>query len=382
MRASLRRTVAPISERWLGNTEDSKIVGTPLQTPNFDSATTMHGDLSKEPSSSANARWVSSLLLPDNERWNAELIRDLFDPMVVNRIMKTPVNREMEDGWYWRHELRGGYPVRSGYKLLSNPPQENNNFNSWGKLWKLDVAPNPEPFMEMCQGNFAGVWAATGFPINLTAPNFSRWLESVLAKANGETQKKIAVIIWFIWCERNALVWNNKSFNANNVLRQALNWLTDWFDLIKRKVMTKVRTESPQPTATLRCFVDVALFENADLAGFGVIAVNNEDLLSWPVLPSGPSLTVTGLRQGAPYYSVLTVDNTAQPHNTVDNTALRPLPPTAVSLPAAGHRSPDSPPSRCLLRVSSSRWSQVTGLTAQPLPAACLFPYCSPSAPR
>nr|GMD67842.1 hypothetical protein Iba_chr12dCG3430 [Ipomoea batatas] len=98
--------------------------------------------------------------------------------------------------------------------------------------------------------------------------------------------------------------------------------------------------------------------------------------------PSGPSLTVTGLRQGAPYYSVLTVDNTAQPHNTVDNTALRPLPPTAVSLPAAGHRSPDSPPSRCLLRVSSSRWSQVTGLTAQPLPAACLFPYCSPSAPR
>nr|GMD89679.1 hypothetical protein Iba_chr14dCG2360 [Ipomoea batatas] len=44
-------------------------------------------------------------------------------------------------------------------------------------------------------------------------------------------------------------------------------------------------------------------------------------------------------------------------------------------------RSPDSPPSRYLLRVSSSRWSQVTGLTAQPLPAACLFPYCSPSAP-
>nr|GMC49324.1 hypothetical protein Iba_chr01bCG6770 [Ipomoea batatas] len=59
--------------------------------------------------------------------------------------------------------------------------------------------------------------------------------------------------------------------------------------------------------------------------------------------PSGPSLTVTGLRQAAPYCSMLTVDN--------------------------------------LLRVSSSRWSQVTGLTAQPLPAACLFPYCSPSAP-
>nr|GMC78577.1 hypothetical protein L195_g052894 [Ipomoea batatas] len=59
--------------------------------------------------------------------------------------------------------------------------------------------------------------------------------------------------------------------------------------------------------------------------------------------PTSPSLTVTGLRQAAPYYSVLTVDN--------------------------------------LLRVSSSRWSQVTGLTAQPLPAACLFPYCSSSAP-
>nr|GLL44520.1 uncharacterized protein LOC109166487 [Ipomoea trifida] len=221
MRASLRRTVAPISERWLGNTEDSKTMGTPLQTPNFDSATTMHGDLSKEPSSSANARWVSSLLLPDYERWNVELIRDLFDPMDVNRIMKTPVNREMEDGWYWRHELRGGYPLRSGY----------------------------------------------------------RWLEPVLTKANGETQKKIAVIIWFIWCERNALVWNNKSFNANNVLCQALNWLTDWYDLIKRKVMTNVRTESPQPTAALRCFVDVLLFENVDLGGFGVIAINNEDFI-------------------------------------------------------------------------------------------------------
>nr|GMD78194.1 hypothetical retrotransposon [Ipomoea batatas] len=317
----------------VGNTEDSKTMGTPLQTPNFDSATTMHGDLSKEPSSSANARVSMDLdengitvvdtkrrrgndhdkkigseaqlenvqngdLVPEYQddaanvdghvddfvhqeqevpsqvpvdlprrsvreripstrysssqyvllteggqnmslmrklwrvskrdnglRWNVELIRDLFDPMDVNQIMKTPVNREMEDGWYWRHELRGDYPVRSGYRLLSNSPQENNNFNSWGKLWKLDVEP------------------------------------------------KIRNLLWR--CVKEIL----PSFNVNNVLRQALNWLTDWYDLIKRKVMTKVRTKSPQPTAALRCFVDAALFENVDLAGFGVIAVNNEDFI-------------------------------------------------------------------------------------------------------
>nr|GMC53055.1 Retrovirus-related Pol polyprotein from transposon TNT 1-94 [Ipomoea batatas] len=87
-----------------------------------------------------------------------------------------------------------------------------------------------------------------------------------------------------------------------------------------------------------------------------------------------PSLTLFGSAASAPYCS--------RSHGS-PSTAQRPQPHRHRSPPRRPlllsahrrqhrrqHRSAASAPYCC---ISSSRWSQVTGLTAQPLPAACLF---------
>nr|GMD29286.1 uncharacterized protein LOC109180209 [Ipomoea batatas] len=46
------------------------------------------------------------------------MLNDLFIPEDAVRILKTPVNREREDEWYWRYEFRGCYSVVSKIRNL------------------------------------------------------------------------------------------------------------------------------------------------------------------------------------------------------------------------------------------------------------------------
>lgn len=93
---------------------------------------------------------VSALLRPDGERWYEATLRNIFEPNDVDRIIKTPVNPNLADEWYWRFDVRGSYTVRSGYRLLTNLPQGNNGFKAWRKLWNLEVATKIRNLLWRC----------------------------------------------------------------------------------------------------------------------------------------------------------------------------------------------------------------------------------------
>lgn len=187
---------------------------------------------------------VSALMLPDGMGWNVDLLKSIFCPEDVQRIVKTLVNREVEDEWYWRHELRGCYSVRSGYRLQSLTQPSSSNFSAWGKIWKLGVTPKIRNLLWRCAKDIlpvrtnlrkrrmnvtaecplcssaeetiihiflecpavSPVWIAAGINTGPTATCFAGWLESWLTNSNDRITQKMADILWFIWCARNDAV--------------------------------------------------------------------------------------------------------------------------------------------------------------------------------
>lgn len=61
---------------------------------------------------------VNELLSPNGKFWNASLIREVFDYVVVNDILQVPlIDDVIEDKWNCKEGKNGCYNVRSGYRL-------------------------------------------------------------------------------------------------------------------------------------------------------------------------------------------------------------------------------------------------------------------------
>nr|GMD79688.1 uncharacterized protein LOC109160490 [Ipomoea batatas] len=171
----------------------------------------------------------------------------------VKRIIRTPVNLNQADEWYWRYETRGDYSVRSGYRLLSEQPSETSNFKSWRKLWNLRVAPK--------------IWNLLWRCIKEILP-----VRANLRRRRMEVQSE---------CPLNELVWNNKPFNGDMVWRQAQGLINSWDEAhaAKERTLVKSSSELNWVSTGLRCYVDAALFEDHGLARYGAIMLNNANKL-------------------------------------------------------------------------------------------------------
>lgn len=47
---------------------------------------------------------VSFLISIDNNSWDTDLVQGIFDCRDINIILSTPLDKEFNDSWYWRHE--------------------------------------------------------------------------------------------------------------------------------------------------------------------------------------------------------------------------------------------------------------------------------------
>ncbi|CAN1188681.1 Putative ribonuclease H protein At1g65750 [Linum perenne] len=88
---------------------------------------------------------VCDLWIPETKQWDVELIEDLFERRDSEAIMTIPLaDSRASDRTIWHFGKRGGYTVKSGYRLLT---EEMSTLDAhkldgpWTKIWDLHTPP-------------------------------------------------------------------------------------------------------------------------------------------------------------------------------------------------------------------------------------------------
>lgn len=94
---------------------------------------------------------VDELINPYTGQWDEDLIRDVFSPVDVHRILQIPLNYHLtEDFVAWNYTRSGTFSVRSAYhkefehqhgaQWVRADGQGTENINSvWKDMWKLKI---------------------------------------------------------------------------------------------------------------------------------------------------------------------------------------------------------------------------------------------------
>ncbi|KAA3478203.1 reverse transcriptase [Gossypium australe] len=83
--------------------------------------------------------WVSDLILQNPNRWNNDIIHSIFVKEEADQIVSIPFpTTNQADKVVWFNENSGIYSVKSGYKLLLDPPNINvNEQKLFKQIWSL-----------------------------------------------------------------------------------------------------------------------------------------------------------------------------------------------------------------------------------------------------
>lgn len=85
---------------------------------------------------------MSSLLEMDRDRWDEDLLKDIFEQRDISLILSIPVKRSDNDSWFWRHDRIGQYTVKSAYDIIrsrATSNQTSNNSGFWKDIWNLKI---------------------------------------------------------------------------------------------------------------------------------------------------------------------------------------------------------------------------------------------------
>ena len=87
-------------------------------------------------------------LMKVNERvWDLDVIRDLLSEEDVKKIQQIPLShRDISDIWFWIHDSRGVFTIKSCYRQLQSLSVHGNR-QFWRKFWYLKVPPKVLHFL-------------------------------------------------------------------------------------------------------------------------------------------------------------------------------------------------------------------------------------------
>ncbi|XP_019172094.1 PREDICTED: uncharacterized protein LOC109167528 [Ipomoea nil] len=208
-----------------------------------------------------------SNLLDGNGRWDEELIRDIFYPQDVPRILATPVSPEYEDSWcckvppkicnfMWRCVMNV-LPVRENLR-------SKRVFVGGGcPLCSVDMETITHILCEcpvaMC------LWDCTDI---LQGKTFVHFVESVYEKPDAHDAVLMATRFWTCWLARNDKVWHGKTWSSSTLKERVTQLVIQWQRDVHVNTATNQSsnpppaTWSPPPNGLLKCNVDATVAEN------------------------------------------------------------------------------------------------------------------------
>ncbi|XP_058774289.1 uncharacterized protein LOC131648555 [Vicia villosa] len=182
--------------------------------------------------------WEARTLLSLGCRWsigdgssipNASLIRGLFDVVEAADILQVPLLEEVsDDKWNWKEEQNGVYSVRSGYRF-------------WRKEYSRPACVGVD---RGWSGGFVACFLRLfGYKAMLAGCSLSHIIDprtsifhdvtsfilDICSREDMVTAGRVAVMIDFLWKNRNNLIWNNESDGYSKLgLNVFCSW-NEWF---------------------------------------------------------------------------------------------------------------------------------------------------------
>lgn len=93
-----------------------------------------------------NKPYVHNLFCPISHRWDYEVLTDIFCQRDIDLIMSIPSPIETgSDGMFWSGEEKGGYTVKSFYKLATGFVR-GVSVLGWSGVWGLNIPPKVKCF--------------------------------------------------------------------------------------------------------------------------------------------------------------------------------------------------------------------------------------------
>ncbi|KAH9735545.1 putative reverse transcriptase/RNA-dependent DNA polymerase [Citrus sinensis] len=181
---------------------------------------------------------VNCLMLPDQQRWDNDLVADVFNTRDAALILQVKV-----------------FPI---CPICSAA----NEFVLHCLMECL--------FSQSC-------WLLSSIGFVRSYSSFFEWIEQMFNRCSKEECKLAMMVCWRIWLNRNDKVWNGHSSRAQNLVNAAGRYLFQWQEARKR-IFTIVELVqlghgsvcwSKPPMGWLKCNMDAGVFNSQDSFSFG-----------------------------------------------------------------------------------------------------------------
>ncbi|XP_042950087.1 uncharacterized protein LOC122282202 [Carya illinoinensis] len=216
---------------------------------------------------------VNSLIDDSTGWWNVHMVRALFNPNLVQQILKLQVSIDAEDSLYWSHEKNGSFSVRSAYRYLQHNQHLSNGQSStgryeamfWKSLWHLKLPKKMKVFAwRACQEKLPTF-------LNLKKKHV---LDDATCGLCNQGMEDAAHALFF--CSEVRSVWGVFCSQMDNMQPDLSFWdlanlaHVQLFDVSNQKITQVVRWHPP-PNDFLKLNIDGATFPEHSVARIGVV---------------------------------------------------------------------------------------------------------------
>ncbi|XP_042974784.1 uncharacterized protein LOC122306423 [Carya illinoinensis] len=216
---------------------------------------------------------VNSLIDANTGWWNVHMMRALFNPNLIQQILKLHISVNSEDSLYWSHEKNGSFSVKSAYRFIQQHHHllygQSSSGSSeavfWKSLWHLKLPKKMKIFAwRACQEKLPTY-------LNLKKRHVLDDATCVLCNQGMEDAAHAL---------RNKQLYENISMPFNVTVNNALALEKEYeqvhlFDASNPKISKVVRWHPP-PSDFLKLNIDGATFPELSVAGVGVVLRNHK----------------------------------------------------------------------------------------------------------
>ncbi|CAL1382865.1 unnamed protein product [Linum trigynum] len=218
---------------------------------------------------------VWELIDPDLEWWDETLLESCFPSDIVKAIKQIPLRGNEEvDTLVWHNSKSGNYTVREGFKswladfLRQEVVETQGEAEVWRQIWKLNIPPKIRHFLwrfmreilptgvqvhkryprrsdrcpfcglvetqtqTFCECQWVSrIWRRsefTGLFQLKDDDSFYNWVKRALEKGEVEKFEGWCVLLWYLWKERNAHLFNGAKLLEEEIVVRAKYLLEDY----------------------------------------------------------------------------------------------------------------------------------------------------------